>query len=140
MSSKKSHFDAIILDRLKQALNLQTDSQLADYLEVRPTVIANWRRRDRVNTSSILSKCESLNVHWILYGTGYNRYKSSIGRSYADPEEIVEKRRSKGISVQDTMDQLEDEKNKLEAENRHLNSKLEALENLLMRFREKNND
>lgn len=134
MSTRKSHFDAKLLDRIKQTLNLQTDSELADYLGVSPTVIANWRRRDRVNTSHIMSKCEYLDVHWILYGTTQRHNKSA----YKQSDEVIASNRAEKSFVSENFEQLETEKQKLELENTRLQSKIEVLEDLIIRLKKEN--
>lgn len=135
MSSINPHFDDAVLDRLKKTLNLKTDSQLADYLNVQPTVIANWRSRGRINATRVISKCESLDVHWILFGTPGGKQREKESRPYEHSDEIVERSGARNIAVSDDFEQLEDEKRKVELENMQLRSKLEVLENLIVRLK-----
>lgn len=135
MSNKYSHFDATVLDRLKKALNLQSDSQLADYLEVMPTVIANWRSRGRVNTTRVLSKCESLDVHWILFGTKRIRSGSQSSRFYEEHDDMMEKSPMQKSLVQEEYEQLEEQNKKLEQENMQLKSKIEVLQDVIVRLK-----
>lgn len=70
MSSENSHNDIIILERAKKALNVSTDTELGDILGVKGSAIANWRARESINLGLIISKCESVNLNWLIRGQG----------------------------------------------------------------------
>lgn len=68
MSTAKSHIDQQILVRVKDAYNLDTDADLADFLGIKQNTVATWKRRDSYNLELILSKCEDMSANWLIYG------------------------------------------------------------------------
>ncbi|MEP2445623.1 MAG: helix-turn-helix domain-containing protein [Balneola sp.] len=60
--------DQKILQRVKEAYSLATDTALADFLGVQQSTVATWKRRDSYNLELIISKCNELNLNWLLYG------------------------------------------------------------------------
>lgn len=68
MSIEKSHKGTLIIDRLKQALEVKYDTDLADKMGIDRTVVANWKRRDSVNADVIISKCHHLDLNYIFTG------------------------------------------------------------------------
>lgn len=63
----KFFFDQI-LERLKMACNLKTDTALAEYIGVTPQVLSNWKVRNNPNLTEVLKKIENVNFHWLLTG------------------------------------------------------------------------
>ena len=59
-----------ILQRLKQFLNVQTDSQLAQKLGVDPSTLSSWKSRKSLNYGLIFHKTSHINYHWLLTGEG----------------------------------------------------------------------
>lgn len=65
----KSHIERI-LERVKQAHKLTTDTELAELLGVSQGALSNWKSRASGNIDLIFSKCESFNLNWLYRGTG----------------------------------------------------------------------
>lgn len=59
-----------ILERLKQALNLVTDVELATALGVKKTTLSNWRARNSIDFQAVFSICEHINIDWLILGRG----------------------------------------------------------------------
>lgn len=61
-----------ILDRLKSLKDLKTDTQLAEVLGVKRTVVSNWRHRGNVPLKPMLAFCEKerINPGWLFAGIG----------------------------------------------------------------------
>ncbi len=59
-----------ILQRLKEISNSASDADLARFLGIAPATLSNWRARGSIDYDLIFSKCEDLNLHWILTGEG----------------------------------------------------------------------
>jgi len=59
-----------IIERLKQALELDTDVSLAQYFGINPATIIGWKNRNRPNYDLIFSKIDSINFHWLITGKG----------------------------------------------------------------------
>jgi phage repressor protein C with HTH and peptisase S24 domain len=83
MSSKKSHDVKKILERFKQALNIYTDSSLAEYLGIKPNTISTWRARNTIDFELLFSKCEDININWLLTGEGEPYISGNLGSEYA---------------------------------------------------------
>ena len=59
-----------ILNRLKLALQAETDKELADKLGLQNTTISNWRKRNSIDLPLVFSFCEHINMDWLLTGRG----------------------------------------------------------------------
>lgn len=59
-----------ILSRLKEANNLTSDTQLSEFLGVSKATISNWKARKSLDYELLFSKCEHLNLDWLLTGYG----------------------------------------------------------------------
>ena len=59
-----------ILDRLKSALSLNSDQDLANALQVSKAAVSNWRKRNSLDYDRVFSICEHINLDWLLTGHG----------------------------------------------------------------------
>ncbi|MDR0606506.1 MAG: helix-turn-helix domain-containing protein [Bacteroidales bacterium] len=59
-----------ILNRIKIGLNIKNDADLARLLEISPATLSNWRSRNSIDYDMVFSKCEFLNLDWLLTGKG----------------------------------------------------------------------
>lgn len=59
-----------ILNRLKEAYKINTDTELARFLGVSKSTLSNWISRDSMDYDKIFSKCEHININWLLRGEG----------------------------------------------------------------------
>lgn len=60
-----------VINRLKIAVNIQKDKDLADYLEVDKSTLSNWKSGNReLDYNLLFSKCKQANLHWLLTGEG----------------------------------------------------------------------
>ncbi len=60
--------DQKILHRVKDAYKLRTDTELAEFLGVQQSTVATWKRRESYNLELIISKCNEMNLNWLLHG------------------------------------------------------------------------
>lgn len=58
----------LIINRLKEANNFHTDKELADFLGISKTTISNWYSRNALDFELVLSKCEHIDINWLLFG------------------------------------------------------------------------
>ncbi len=58
----------IILERLKTALGLTSDSQLADFLGVKRSKITQWRIYGTLDYNFIISKCPQVDLNYLFRG------------------------------------------------------------------------
>ncbi|MCE7934592.1 MAG: hypothetical protein DYG96_08360 [Chlorobi bacterium CHB2] len=69
MQAEKTHI-AKILDRIKTAYQLETDANVAKFLNIATSTLSSWKKRGRANYVRIFAKCEDLNLHWLITGEG----------------------------------------------------------------------
>jgi phage repressor protein C with HTH and peptisase S24 domain len=59
-----------VLDRLKIALKLSTDNELAALLGVSKATISNWGSRNSLDLPLVFSFCKHINIDWLVTGEG----------------------------------------------------------------------
>lgn len=57
-----------ILGRLKQHYGFITNAQLANRLNVAPNTISGWIKRNSIDYDLIFSKCDDIDMNWLLLG------------------------------------------------------------------------
>lgn len=65
---KISQNATVILDRLKTALELKNDSELATTLGIAPNTLSAWKKRNSVDFDKIFSICENISIDWLIKG------------------------------------------------------------------------
>jgi len=123
-----------IIDRAKLALNLQTDSELAKILNIKPSAISMWRHRDSIDLISLLNLCQHVTSDWLIYGKGeITTHKSNRKKRLKILIEILEIFDDNEFSIiekyiKNIIENKEKEKRLLELENRlsELESKIEV--------------
>lgn len=60
----------LIIDRLMLYFGVKNSNDLAKKLNISPTTLSNWKARNSIDYNLIFSKCENINVNWLLYGKG----------------------------------------------------------------------
>lgn len=59
-----------ILARIKRAMSLTTDTELAAFLGINKSTLSNWSKRGSLDFELVFSKCEQISADWLLTGTG----------------------------------------------------------------------
>ncbi|MGY0407423.1 MAG: LexA family transcriptional regulator [Polaribacter sp.] len=59
-----------ILNSIKKHLNINTDKDFAEFLEIKPTTLSMWHKRNTMDIELLFNKCELLNAEWLLTGQG----------------------------------------------------------------------
>lgn len=59
-----------ILQRIKKAYHLETDAEVANFLDIKPSTLSMQKNRGRLNLKRIIEKCSELNKNWLLDGVG----------------------------------------------------------------------
>lgn len=62
-----------ILERIKICKNLKNDADLARFLGISPATLSNWKSRGSIDYDLVFSKCEHVNLDWLLAGRGEMR-------------------------------------------------------------------
>lgn len=70
----------LILNRIKMAFDLKSDADLARFLGVKSTRVANWASRDKIDYEIIFTKCDLLSFDWLITGEG-KVFKDSVNSS-----------------------------------------------------------
>ncbi len=60
----------LILNKIKEKENISTNKAFAEFLEIKPTTLAMWYKRNTFDIELIFKKCEYLNAEWLLTGKG----------------------------------------------------------------------
>lgn len=58
----------LIINRIKKANNFSTDTELANFLGIKKSTLSNWYTRNTIDYDLVFSKCEHLNLDWLVYG------------------------------------------------------------------------
>ncbi|MHC5353123.1 helix-turn-helix domain-containing protein [Myroides sp. LJL115] len=67
----KTNIDkSLILSRFKEVNNFNTDIELADYLGISRSTLSNWYKRNSLDYDLLFSKCEQIDINWLLTGNG----------------------------------------------------------------------
>lgn len=77
-----------ILNRLKEVLELKTDTELTEKLDLSTGVVSNWKARNKIPYNEIFSICENnkIDINYIFYGT--KKEKKEENKNFK--EKIVE--------------------------------------------------
>lgn len=59
-----------VILRLKKALNISTDIELANYLGISKSTLSNWKARNTLDLPLLFSLCEQISIDWLLTGKG----------------------------------------------------------------------
>jgi hypothetical protein len=59
-----------LIERIKEAYILETDAQVAEFLDLNPSTLSMQKNRGRLNLELIIEKCSDLNKNWLLEGKG----------------------------------------------------------------------
>ncbi len=64
----KTFISSEILNRLRGALNLSNDTELAAALGVKKATLSNWRSRNSLDWPLLFSVCEHIDLYWLIWG------------------------------------------------------------------------
>lgn len=66
----KTFSSSEILDRLRGALGLANDTELANHLGIKKATLSNWRSRNSLDWPLLFSVCEQISLDWLVYERG----------------------------------------------------------------------
>lgn len=61
---------SLILNKIKEYLNIRFDKDFADFLAIKTTTLSMWYKRNTYDVELLFKKCEFLNSEWLLTGEG----------------------------------------------------------------------
>lgn len=59
-----------LIERIKEAYILETDAEVAEFLDLKPSTLSMQKNRESLNLKRIIEKCSDLNKNWLLEGKG----------------------------------------------------------------------
>jgi len=69
MQEKKAQNEIFFLvERLKTYFQIDTNIKLADILGVKQNTISGWIKNLRMDYALIISKCDKVNLNWLIWG------------------------------------------------------------------------
>jgi hypothetical protein len=60
----------LIIERLSTYFKVDTNTALAQKLGVSATTLSNWKSRNTIDYELIFTKCEGIDLNWLLLGKG----------------------------------------------------------------------
>lgn len=60
----------LMLSKIKEYYNFNSDAEFARHLEIKPQVLSNWKARNSFDAELLYTKCLELNPVWLLTGKG----------------------------------------------------------------------
>jgi len=61
---------SLILNKIKEHLNIETNKGFASFLGIKPTTLSMWYKRNTFDIELVFKKCEYINPEWLLTGKG----------------------------------------------------------------------
>ncbi len=98
-----------ILNRIKDLLGIEMDSQLADYIKVKPNIISAWRKRNTIAFELIVYLCETNNwdLNYIILGRNpsdiYNNTPIKVEKINFESLSKILQKASRGFNALGTM-------------------------------------
>lgn len=74
-----------ILERIKEAYHLETDAEVADFLDIKPSTLSMQKNRGRLDLKRIIDRCSDLNKNWLLDGKGAKRSVDGVAVTNSIP-------------------------------------------------------
>lgn len=106
--TKKSAND--VIDRLKTALQLDSDSELCRHLDLNRAALGNWRSRDSVPYTLCVNVAEEnkIDLNWLLTGEGTMLKGGVAGNERFSEEDLQILRMIKRLPPNKKRDEIED--------------------------------
>ena len=60
----------LILNKIKTYLKIEKNTDFAEFLEIKPTTLAMWYKRNTFDIELLYKKCEFIDANWLLTGQG----------------------------------------------------------------------
>ena len=60
----------LILNKIKTYLKIEKNTDFAEFLEIKPTTLAMWYKRNTFDIELLFKKCEFVDANWLLTGQG----------------------------------------------------------------------
>ena len=125
----------LILNKIKTYLKIEKNTDFAEFLEIKPTTLAMWYKRNTFDIELLFKKCEFIDANWLLTGQGEMLKNAPAPEpapqeSHAGADELVTLLRDK-IALLEKNNALQ------ERENTYLSEKIKGLENTIKELKSK---
>jgi transcriptional regulator with XRE-family HTH domain len=87
MQEKISNFAILFISRLKSALKISTDLELAAYLGVNQSTLSSWKIRNSIDFDRIIAKCNNIRMDHLIDGS-LPVYKSESPNFVEEPRPV----------------------------------------------------
>ena len=122
----------LILNKIKSYLKIEKNTDFAEFLEIKPTTLAMWYKRNTFDIELLFKKCEEINANWLLTGQG-EMLKSEPQPAVSSPQP---QENDKYISSLEKQIALLEKNNALqERENAYLSEKIKNLQEELAQLK-----
>src|SRR5690606_3462732 len=71
----------LILNRIKLHYGFKSDADFARFLGIKPNSLSNWYKRNTIDYDLVFSKCEDLNIEWLLSGDDLEPQKEDVEKN-----------------------------------------------------------
>lgn len=62
--------NSLILNKIKSHYGIKSDAIFASFLGIKPNTLSNWRNRNTIDYTLLITKCEDIDANWLLTGKG----------------------------------------------------------------------
>ena len=103
MGKFKKEEVSLMIDRLQQSLNIETDIELSKYLEVKQQTISAWRTRGSIDLALITAKCSTVDINYIMFGaktTIQQNAVSDLSNKYHKESNDIKDKRINDLEIQ----------------------------------------
>lgn len=83
---------SLIINRLRNSLNIESDRDLADHLGIKPNTLSNWRARNNIDYDLIFTKCDFLDFHWLITGETFPGRSLDINPVFDEMSQLAQVR------------------------------------------------
>ena len=71
----------LFYERIKKASDSSTDKEVAAFFGLKKSTLSMWKKREKVDLELLTTKCEHVNLNWLIRGTGNMLISEKIGES-----------------------------------------------------------
>lgn len=122
----------LILNKIKTYLKIEKNTDFAEFLEIKPTTLAMWYKRNTFDIELLFKKCEFIDANWLLTGQGEMLKNAPTSEpapqeSHAGADELVTLLRDK-IALLEKNNALQEQIINLMQENKRLTEEITAFQ------------
>jgi|SRR5690606_1771338 len=74
----------LILNRIKLHYGFKSDAEFARFLGIKPNSLSNWYTRNTIDYDLVFSKCEDINLEWLLSGNDSQSQNENVEKNISE--------------------------------------------------------